>query len=43
MFSALLNAARLAMPAATGPAAILVPTLLYIVACRKFDVSISAR
>lgn len=40
MLTALLNAAKFALPAA-GPVAIILPTVLYVVACRKFDVDLS--
>jgi len=40
MLSALLNAAKFALPAA-GPVAIILPTVLYVVACRKFELSFS--
>lgn len=40
MYSHLLNAFRIALPAATGPAAIIIPTLLYVIACRKVTLSI---
>lgn len=40
MYTHLINAFRVALPAATGPVAIIIPTLLYVVACRKVTVSI---
>jgi hypothetical protein len=40
MLSALLNAAKFALPAA-GPATIIVPTVLYVIACRKFEFDLS--
>ena len=40
MLSILLNAAKFALPAA-GPAAIIVPTVLYVIACRKFEFDLS--
>ncbi len=44
MFAVLLNAARLAAPAASGPLALVVlPTLAYILATRKIEVSVSFR
>lgn len=41
MYPHLLRALRIAMPAATGPAAIIIPTVLYVIACRKVSISIS--
>ena len=44
MFSVLLNAARLAAPVAAGPVALVIlPTLAYILATRKIEVSVSFR
>lgn len=40
MFPLILNAFRIALPAATGPVGIIVPTLLYVIACRKVTLSI---
>lgn len=44
MFSVLLNAVRLAAPAAAGPVAlVLLPTVAYVLATRKFEVNVSFR
>lgn len=40
MLSALLTAAKFALPAA-GPVAIIVPTVLYVIACRKFEIDLN--